>query len=47
MLLFQDNKSSFLDLREAPFKLEKEIQQLKTYFNLREGYRTIQNNGRD
>ena len=37
MLLFQDNKSSFLDLREAPFKLEKEIRQLKTYFNLREG----------
>ena len=43
MLLFQDNKASLLDL-EAPFKLEKEIQQLKTYFNLREGYRTIQNN---
>ena len=28
MLLFQDNKSSLLDLREVPFKLEKEIQQL-------------------
>ena len=28
MQLFQDNKSSLLDLREIPFKLEKEIQQL-------------------
>ena len=28
MQLFQDNKSSLLDLREVPFKLEKEIQQL-------------------
>ena len=37
MLLFQDNKSSLLDLRKAPFKLEKEIQQLKTYFNIRKG----------
>ena len=29
MQLFQDNKSSLLvDLKEVPFKLEKEIQQL-------------------
>ena len=28
MQLFQDNKSSLLDLREIPFKLEKEIQEL-------------------
>lgn len=38
MLLFQDNKSSLLDLREVPFRLEKEIQQLfeKNLFQITE-----------